>query len=361
MRRISVVRPARLLKMGFTEYWLSTLVTVLLCTLCCRGQTLKYEVVEEKSKGTFVANISQTEVPQKFKAVFAGTLRYKLQDVWTRQAFQIDEHTGILRTNRVLDRENISLSEDTFQLQIACSVGIISALIPAEVKLLDINDNNPKFAQAIEEISISESAALNVELGIAGAEDIDIGNNSVQGYEITERNDDGVFGLKVKHPSPEITRVFLVVLKKLDREKNDSYSLTIQAKDGGNPPRVGAKKLNISILDSNDNNPKFSKDLYVGEVEENEAAGAFIVNVSATDLDLGTNAEIEYFLEQRSAYNGLFKLDSVTGELRTNAELDFEKRSEYQLEVTAKDRGPDAIKSTAIVKVKVRVSVVQYS
>ncbi|KAJ7327364.1 Protocadherin-10 [Desmophyllum pertusum] len=207
--------------------------------------------------------------------------------------------------------------------------------------------------EKIENISVSESAPLGAELPITVAEDFDIGNNSVQSYEIVSRDDRGIFDLKVSRPTSEITKVKLVVSKRLDREINDSFHLVIEASDGGSPPKFGRKSLNVKVLDSNDHIPKFSKEVYVGEVRENSRAGTFVLNVTATDEDIGTNAEILFSLQVRPQYQDLFTLDARTGELRTNAVLDYELFKDYQLEVTAKDNGPDSIPSTTVVKVKV--------
>ena len=127
--------------------------------------------------------------------------------------------------------------------------------------------------EAVEHISVSEPAPLGAELAITIAKDRDIGNNTIQNCEIVRRNDGGIFDLKVLPPTSELTKVKLVVSKRLDGEKNDSFYLGIEARDRGNPARVGRKGLNITILDSNDHIPKFSKDLYVGEVREREERG----------------------------------------------------------------------------------------
>ena len=68
---------------------------------------------------------------------------------------------------------------------------------------------------------------------------------------------------------------------------------------------------------------------------------------------IGTNGEIAYSLNSRRQYKDLFSLDARTGELRTKAILDYERFKDYQLEVTARDRGPDSIPTTSYVNVKV--------
>ena len=343
------------------EHPLYTVVVfaALLCGFSCRAQsTLKYQIFEEESPGTFVADVLNTSDPQTLQKAFGAPALFQFQDA-KQKAFKINRTTGVLCTNERIDRESLTVPEDTIDLEVLCTVKAIYAVILVQVKVLDINDNDPRFAQPVENISITESAALNTaEFDITGAQDADIGNNSVRDYKIIARNDPHLFALRVKRPTPEIIKVALVVVKKLDRETNDSYSLTIQAKDGGNPPRTGVKRLNITITDSNDNSPQFSQGLYIGQVNESAPVGTFVVRVTAADKDLGTNAEVRYSLAPRPQYDGLFKLDSITGELTTDAKLDYERDSEYQLEVIAKDQGPGSITSSAVVKVQVSLPLV---
>lgn len=263
---------------------------------------MKFQVFEELEAETFVGDISESSTVKAMATDdnIKGELRYEFQGS-LQTSFGIDETTGVIRTAAKIDRENVSLGliRDTFQILVQASKGVMPAAIPIEIKILDINDNSPVFKEDIENISVKESAPLGAELPITVAEDSDIGNNSVQSYEIVDRNDGGVFDLKVSRPTSEIFQVKLVVSKRLDREINDSYYLVIEAKDGGSPPRVGRKGLSITVQDSNDHFPKFSKGLYVGEVRENSRVGTFVLNVTATDKDIGTNGEVVYSLKFR--------------------------------------------------------------
>jgi protocadherin Fat 1/2/3 len=44
--------------------------------------------------------------------------------------------------------------------------------------------------------------------------------------------------------------------------KISGYTLTVQAADNGNPPRVNTTTVNIDVSDVNDNAPLFSRDNY---------------------------------------------------------------------------------------------------
>ena len=140
---------------------------------------------------------------------------------------------------------------------------------------------------------------------------------------------------------------------RIDRESRDTYEFYVIARKGDNNMVIQA--VEIKILDVNDHTPKFTKQVYVGEVKEYSRAGKFILNVIATDKDIGTNGELVYSLQIDPRYKELFMLDARTGELRTNAVLDYEFSKDYKLQVTARDKGPGLNSSVAMVIVKVSV------
>ena len=110
-----------------------------------------------------MANMANNSIAGAFKALAGhGKLRFQYQGVIPTGSFIINSTTGVIRTAAKLDRENLSLFDDKFQIQVKISVGQISAVIPTEIKVLDVNDNSPAFAESVEHIAVSESAPLGV-------------------------------------------------------------------------------------------------------------------------------------------------------------------------------------------------------
>ena len=66
----------------------------------------------------------------------------------------------------------------------------------------------------------------------------------------------------------------------LDRETLANYKLTIRASDRGNPELSSHKDVPIKILDVNDNDPIFTKQIYSGRISEDAAVGSRVVQVS---------------------------------------------------------------------------------
>ena len=87
-------------------------------------------------------------------------------------------------------------------------------------------------------------------------------------------------------------------------------------------------------------------------VIENIPINTVVMAIKATDRDEGRNGYIEYSLS--SAEKSLpFTLGPVDGLLRVSGRLDRELRSNYELTVTAKDRGepPKLAKTKVSVKI----------
>lgn len=113
-----------------------------------------------------------------------------------------------------------------------------------------------------------------------------------------------------------------------DREKRDSYQVTVIATDNGSQRLTGSALLNITILDQNDNAPfllpceKMPNPLVV---LENSPTGTLIGNLIATDADIGRNSEIIYRLPKELASASYFEL-RPNGSLYTSLPLDREQK-----------------------------------
>lgn len=137
-----------------------------------------------------------------------------------------------------------------------------------------------------------------------------------------------------------------------DREKKSRYTLTVEVRDSGTPSLSSTATLDISILDLNDNSPVFTRSSDTVEIAEDAPEGSFLLEVTATDRDEGSNGQVVYFLSQES--KGMFMVDQHTGRIITAATLDREKTASYSFLVYAVDGSPgDPRNSSARVHVHV--------
>ncbi|XP_044732139.1 cadherin-related tumor suppressor-like, partial [Chrysoperla carnea] len=232
--------------------------------------------------------------------------------------FTLDPNTGEIKTNAVLDREGMQ-QNDRYDLVVLSS----QPTYPIEVRItvIDINDNPPEFPESSIAISFSESAAAGTRLLLDAATDKDLGINGVSDeYRIVDGNQDEKFRLIVTpNPTGEASYLHLETTGKLDRETQGLYILNISARDGGSPPKFGYLQVNVTILDVNDNPPIFDHSDYSVSLNESVPPGTPVLQVMATDSDLGDNSRITYYLSDTERQ---FTVDPDTGVISTTELLE---------------------------------------
>ncbi|XP_076646631.1 FAT atypical cadherin kugelei isoform X8 [Halictus rubicundus] len=262
--------------------------------------------------------------------------------------FGIDPDTGDLNVIGYLDRER----ESEYFLNISVyDLGkpqkSTSKMLP--VTILDVNDNAPKFEKSLASFRISETALNGTNVWRANATDADLGENSRVTYSLaTETNDFRV---------DPVTGV-LSVFGRLDRERQEIYELRIRAQDNGGkgtdmPPLYSDALVRVTVDDVNDNAPTFALSSYTVKVREDVPVWTVVAVVDATDPDEGAGGDIEYLLSDAMESEEYFKVDKVSGTIRTTQSLDFEERQVHTLTIVAKDRGEPSLSTETMVVIEV--------
>uniref|UniRef100_A0A672GA20 Cadherin domain-containing protein n=1 Tax=Salarias fasciatus TaxID=181472 RepID=A0A672GA20_SALFA len=206
-----------------------------------------------------------------------------------------------------------------------------------EVEIIDVNDNSPSFQEDEKILEISESTLSGRRFQLPTARDPDVAGNAIRAYKL---NHSDYFAIHVRERGDDKVP-FLVLQKSLDREKHQVHKLLMSAVDGGNPPRSGTLNVTVIVLDSNDNHPTFSQEIYSVTIPENVETGTSVITIKATDLDEGSNGDIEYFFggEVDPKLYEVFNLNKDTGEIKVKGDIDFEEADIYKLHLHATDKG----------------------
>ena len=256
--------------------------------------------------------------------------------------FAIDELSGEIISTEEFDRENIS---DYLLLVVAEDQGIPTQYSHAcvHVRILDLNDNAPFFAQSFYTAQVAENANHSVVAQLV-ANDIDIGNNAALAYSIMDPSN--AFAIDPFNGT-------IITIQPLDRETQDVHNVTIIVSDGGNPPQQNMTLMSITIEDLNDNAPEFTESLYRIQVTENVTVGTLVGSVLATDDDIGTNSDVTYMLDPLSINVHHFVINSTSGDVYTAEVLDYESIQRYNVTIIATDTGGVPLSSTAILIIDV--------
>ena len=311
-----------------------------------QGVTVRYSVLEEVPSGTRVGDVRHDAgLYDDYLPAQIESFSYRQLDPASKgsQLFLVSNTSGIVRTRDQLDREQICPNQLTCEVKLGVvyTAADIFNVIDVVIEIVDINDNAPTFPQRSVSIVIPESASPGGTYNLPLAKDPDSGSNGVSTYVLQSKSAN--FDLKVitigNNDFP--TTLQLELTQRLDREETPLYQVVVVATDGGDMPKSGALTINITVGDANDNGPVFMNETYRVQVQEDQAVGSKVIQVSAHDPDIGDNGRILYGLLPGSADSslGTFEVLEDTGEVMLKTRLDYESKHSYHLIVEARDGG----------------------
>ncbi|XP_067246666.1 protocadherin beta-15-like [Chanodichthys erythropterus] len=329
----------------FSSWLMQPLVLCVFVMAVARGQ-VRYSIPEEMTKGSLVGNIVQ-DLGLDVKRLKSGRARIFTED--SREYIGLNVDKGTLIVKERIDREELCAQVSPCSLHFQIILENPMELHRIDVEILDINDHAPSFMNKEINFQISESALSGARYSVDSANDPDVGLNSLQTYKL---NTNDHFVLKTLSHTDGTKYVEMVLQTPLDREKQEEHNLILTAFDGGTPQKTGTVKINVSVLDANDNAPVFSHSVYTALVAENAQKGSLVLKVSATDADQGTNKQVSYSFSQSSKnILNIFSIEPTNGDIIVVGHLDFEKSKKYELNVVATDNG--GLTDTAKVMVEI--------
>nr|XP_029505015.1 protocadherin Fat 2-like [Oncorhynchus nerka] len=285
-------------------------------------------LAENMPPGTTVIQVTANDPDQDTNGQVTYTLEAEPDDI--TDVFSIDSESGWITTLRETDCEMTQHYSFTVVATDHGGEVKLSSSVLVEVTVTDENDNPPRFTEDVYHGSVMENTRPGEVIMSLTNVDMDVTkeNRQITCY-ITDGDPLGQFSIV-----QEGEEWRLVLKESLDREAKDNYSLKIRVTDG----RFEAPAtVEVHVLDINDNSPLCEQLLYTEVVMENSPSSMFILKVSASDPDIGTNGLVSYTLHGPNADK--FHLDQKTGELFTLAQLDREMVREYDLVVKVTDGG----------------------
>ncbi|OCT88443.1 hypothetical protein XELAEV_18017074mg [Xenopus laevis] len=311
---------------------------------------IRYTIVEESKPGFIVGNVAR-DLGLNLADIYKGGLH--LGSDGSRRHFVVNQANGELTVQERIDRESLCGSSSSCVIPVEIVAENPFKLFSLEIEILDINDNSPVFLTNDRIVKITELVASpGVRFPLEIAQDPDVGINGISQYQINENH---FFSLSVKKRKDGTLIPELVLERVLDREEKHEHKLILTAIDGGVPARSGSCQITVIVLDINDNPPVFDKSNYKIKLLENSKLNTILIQLNATDLDEGTNAEIEYYFDDHTSDSTkeLFNLNSQTGEIYVKALVDFEESNFHELSIQAKDKGVPELEGRCLIQVEI--------
>ena len=278
--------------------------------------------------------------------------------------FSINDQSGDIYTSVVIDREHVCRYETVCKRSF--DVGVTSTnqqyvkIISVEILIKDKNDNAPIFPTDMDTISIPEDSSVGSTFKIDPASDKDTGaNNSVASYELRlNEQSQGYFQLNVTKNRDSTFNLKIVLLKSLDREVKNTFSMVVIAKDAGSPQQSGTQLINVNVTDVNDNAPQFTENFYNITIKENTAQMETILTTSAADADIGENGRVSYriseFYQNKNGLHEIFLMVEDTGELKVKSDLTTIAGQSFKFFIEAFDHGAQSLFTQAEVEVHIQ-------
>ena len=257
--------------------------------------------------------------------------------------FAIGQNSGTITLTGSLDYE----MTPNYWLEISASDGMQSTTAILTVTVLDENEFAPIFTGNTT-FSVNEEKPNGTVVGAVQASDGDGDPRyRVVTYSFVQPSNyfaiDGSTGKITTRgvlDRETLARVFTL--------PDSRISLEVTARDSAPSSRQATTTIVITLVDINDNSPVFTDGSYENSLLENLPSGQTVFQVSATDIDLGSNAQVSYsfVLNEHREDTSLFEIDSSSGVLSTTNTLDCERQTSYSFTITATDGGSRPRRST---------------
>ncbi|CDQ84087.1 unnamed protein product [Oncorhynchus mykiss] len=297
------------------------------------------DFAEENQPGDKVLDVVATDADSGSNAELTYSI---IMDSTTKGLFEIDPKTGEVHVRNTLDREH----REQYEFHVAAAdkgSPSLRGTATVVVKVLDRNDNDPKFMLSGYSFSVLENMPPLSPVGMVTVIDADKGENAM--VRLSVEPDNGKFVIQ------NGTGTILSSIS-FDREKESTYTFRLRAVDAGDPPRSSYVGVTINVLDENDNSPYVTKPSnssykYLPPLTTPETR---VEVVEAEDIDTGPNSELVFSITGGNPY-GLFHISPNNGEITLAQEFTRKHNGLHRLVVKVSDKGKPPRHTTALVHI----------
>ncbi|XP_021070343.1 protocadherin beta-2 [Mus pahari] len=219
-----------------------------------------------------------------------------------------------------------------------------SGTVQILIEVLDINDNAPVFSKLRYEVQVPENSPVGSQVATVSARDLDTGDYGQIAYTFSQASEDIRKTFQMNATSGEI-----LLVKTLDFESIQAYTICVQATDGGG--LSGSSVVFVQVMDLNDNPPELTMSTFTNHIPEN-APETVIAVFSVADPDAGDNGKMVCSIQEdlpfilKPSFENFYTL-------MTNTALDRETRSQYNITITVSDLGTPKLTAQHTITVQV--------
>ncbi|XP_037811069.1 fat-like cadherin-related tumor suppressor homolog, partial [Lucilia sericata] len=290
---------------------------------------------------SIITNVSITQIQATDNDIGDnGKISYSIKSGKGKNKFRINPETGLIYVIKPLDPDGeyeLVIKAEDYGLPRKSQTARLNVVV---IPILEESSFPPKIKTENNVVEVTESDKPGFLVTLIQATDED---SDHLWYNISGGNENNEF--YIGHDNGNV-----LLSKSLNWEFQKFYNLTISVADGTN---VVETKLYVHVVDTNDNRPQFTKELYIVNISESVKEESIIMQLHATDDD--EEKKIFYTLHGSKDPSSLhfFRIDSVTGNVIVTQRLDYERIKRHVLTVIAKDQGTPAKRNYAKIIINV--------
>ena len=283
----------------------------------------RVSIPEDTITGTSIVTVHATD---RDGTSINSNMNYYIIPTTGSGNFSINSTTGQVHTSQKFDHEILTRYVIEVEARDTAN-NMLTGRCLVVIQITDVNDNSPIPDISTYQLNISSTLTVGAQVLTVFATDRDSGVNGQLQYAIVSGDPSGHFSIN--------NRGVIYLAKVLDAVQFPSYNLTVRVSDQGSPSRSATITVILTVTTQPTSGIAFSQRQYTFNVNEN-LLQTYIGAVIANDTGNVTSTFISYsVVANLNQIQGIFHLDSSTGDIYMNKTTNYEARRQYDFTVRA--------------------------